>query len=834
MPKQLIITTDISTIRPVFTQGASENIKRYTQLKKLFETGLEYQVLAEPMPAGGQKIAWHTEFEGQIIPFAKLSPQDQQIAKGRLKFQVNRMYKAAVQFNKKTSEGENSLLELFDLLDSCIEVPDYKDIYVIQKPNQENNFVIIRWGFTSDDFNAQSGLVKKLVPIKVTDIHLKAIFSTEKPAKNEKITIELLGKKIETQSDANGLITLEDIPFLTKIVAYQFDKSGERVNQHNYICDERDEYIFRIGVPVVNMNFRFVDDKGKPICNENITVEYLDKTVVYKTDNNGIVVLPEIPVATDVKCWQTPNNIQKFTCEADKGEYRYVGTQPLIRMKFKVVDNQDQIIANLPFAFEVNNQKIEKRSDANGLIELNDIEADTLVKAFQMIELKAQNEQQFVCEANKPFYTLIGIRPITSANMIFNVIDKSGKPMPNTLIRFTVDGQVYEENTDASGNIVIEEVPFNTSVKCSQIIDGKPVSENTFVCQKNQTTFTIQGVVPEIKKVEVPPVAPKYSLLQIQVVDGDKKPIPDAKVSFNVNSDITNRISDKDGNVFLSNITQGTKISVFAEFESISNKLEVICTNESEFRQIVLKKKKGCAIWIWLLALLLLLLLLAYLLRNILFPPTTIVVVDTIQKHDNVVVTPTTNGIKITVLDIDTRKAVVNAKVAIDFNGKKEEQKSDASGVALFADVSGNGDVAVVINAETYPEQRTVYEVVKEKTIYLSKVSTDVSEIPLPCDSPVNSGGFGTTIKVFDMKQPKGNIQVYFNMYQIPDDITIYNGVPSEMSESNILWKSGGPVQYSQRLYINFDNPHNCITVKIVGNDAKTTWALQVGCPTKK
>ena len=47
---QIIKTTDISTIRPMFAQGASENIKRYGQLKKLFEENREYEVLAEPVP----------------------------------------------------------------------------------------------------------------------------------------------------------------------------------------------------------------------------------------------------------------------------------------------------------------------------------------------------------------------------------------------------------------------------------------------------------------------------------------------------------------------------------------------------------------------------------------------------------------------------------------------------------------------------------------------------------------------------------------------------------------------------------------------------------------
>jgi hypothetical protein len=44
---QPIITTDISQIRPVFADGAGENIKRYTQLKQMFRTGKEYAVLAD-------------------------------------------------------------------------------------------------------------------------------------------------------------------------------------------------------------------------------------------------------------------------------------------------------------------------------------------------------------------------------------------------------------------------------------------------------------------------------------------------------------------------------------------------------------------------------------------------------------------------------------------------------------------------------------------------------------------------------------------------------------------------------------------------------------------
>ncbi len=69
---QPIITTDISQIRPVFAQGAGENIKRSTQLRSMFQQGKEYTVLAEPMLDGVNKITWHTEFEGTPSSFSKL------------------------------------------------------------------------------------------------------------------------------------------------------------------------------------------------------------------------------------------------------------------------------------------------------------------------------------------------------------------------------------------------------------------------------------------------------------------------------------------------------------------------------------------------------------------------------------------------------------------------------------------------------------------------------------------------------------------------------------------------------------------------------------------
>ena len=213
---QPIITTDISSVRPVFTAGTSENIKRYDQLKKFFEEGKEYTILAKPIPAGKDKITWHTEFDGNPEPFNKLTEEDQKTAKGRLKYQVNRMYKAAYYHLRKGNKKE--IDEIFEILDSCIEIPDFDNIFRITNPNGKVNYVLIRWGFIGDDFNSGSGIIKKLVPIKVDTVKIK-VLDNGTPAANKKVVVNHIGRIYQLQTDSMGYACVEDVPLGDKFTA---------------------------------------------------------------------------------------------------------------------------------------------------------------------------------------------------------------------------------------------------------------------------------------------------------------------------------------------------------------------------------------------------------------------------------------------------------------------------------------------------------------------------------------------------------------------------------------------------------------------------------------
>ncbi len=743
--KQLITTTDISTIRPVFSQGSSENIKRFTQLKKLFEKNKEYCVFAEPSPAGGQNVAWYTSFEGDIIRFSELSENEQEKAKGRLKTQVNKLYKAAIK-HLEISNGKisGSHGDLFELIDSCIEIPDYNDIYVIKQADGVKNFVIIRWGFTSDDFHAKSGLIKGLIPLKVATISVKAIYTNNKTASSERIFIENDGETFDAITNKDGKIFIEDVSFFTKIYAYQIN-NNEKENIHNYLCDDRNDYFFRIGVPTTDMNFVFSDNKGNAIPHARVTFKYQDEEIQKITDSAGKIILEDISIKTDVQCFQDNGDTQLFTCSLNQNEYKYIGSQPKVSMRFLVVDNNDEPIEGAQIKF-VNKGELHKTSNVNGNIILSEIEAGTKVQCYQVIDNETIELQSHICKINKTIYKLVGKRPV--------------EPEPETVILHSL------------------------------------------------------------------------STIQFQIVDSKKNPIDNTVINFQYDGENHEHITNTSGIVTLKNISVGTNIKTTIDYNTKKFENEFECKNKSEFHQIILAKEKK-PIWWWLVPLILvLLILLGFFLKPILFPPLVIVNSDTIAKDTVVepIIVEKTN--KIIILDDETKQPISGAVVVLEYNSKKDSIKCNSEGKAIFKDIPDGVLIKATIKSTDYKNLITEFTNVEEKIIYLSKnKSFDVSEIPIPCGSMTESGGFGTTIKVYYLKKAKGKFKLFYNMYQLPDKLNIYNGRPSEMSEKTLIFTTNKPVTNNKISYVNFSSSDSLITVEAIGINNKTRWIYKIFCP---
>ena len=758
---QLITTTDISTIRPVFAQGASENIKRYNQLKKLFEKNKEYQVFAEPIPSGDQKIAWHTEFKGQAVPFAEVPDGQKENIKQRLKYQINMLYKAILQIVKHSNKNTK---ELYELLDSCIEIPDYQDIYIIRNPNGQNNFCIIRWGFTSDDFKAESGLISKLIPLKVATIPIKTIKQDKSIAPNETIFVEYNNQTIETQTDNDGMLYLEDVTLMTKFSIFQKDDTGKKIFEKNYVNDETPLFIFQIG---------------------EIIIEPPKQNVIIKT--------------TDI------NNA------------------PLTNI----------IINSIYDDFNTQN-----KSDTNSEIELGELPVGTVINCIQLINGEVANKQNFTIIQGQEIYIFKAEIPLTSGIMNLKLLDEKKRVIPNGQIKVFYGDKIITKTTDENGYISLSDIPYGADIKCQQIVNNVARHQQNITYTKETLNYTMLGSVPK------PPA--KYSNIEIQAVNRKKEPIKNLKITIENGNNTFNLYSNEEGKVLLNDINCDNKVIIKTEYQKKKVKKNFYCQSENEFHQIVLGKRRWL-LWLWLLLLLLLILgalfwfFILPILQDIDRDKITVVdtvVVDTTHTIDTI--TPPQiehKGIKIIILDKESNKPVANATVTIGYNSQSKTLQTNAKGEIIFEEVPEDKiEISVIINSTEYIEQLATFMFVKEKTFYLSEESIDVSEIVVDCGQRIASKGYGSTIRTINVKKSSGKLRVFYQMNSIPDELIVYSGKASGISDDKIIWKTNGYVKFMNTVYFNFNTPDSLITVRINGgkfgkDEDRTQWDFKVYCP---
>lgn len=603
---QLIITTDVSSIRPVFSEGTAENIKRYSQLKKLFEDTNEFKILAEPVPAGGQKVAWHTEYEGKIIPFRKLDEEDQENAKGLLKTEVNKMYKTIVAIIDEDDQRKR----LFDLIDSCIEIPDFDDVYIVQNADGRKNFCIVRWGFINEDFNAPKHLIANLVPLKVASINIRAIKGNNKIASKEKIFFEFDNKVEDFTTNEKGTIFLEDIKLLTQITAFQIGEGGDRLFEQKFSVENDGDITFFIGnqsMPKQNVSVQTLDDKDNILSNVTLKIQYDDVEFVSDTDSQGIVVLGELFVDTKVTCTQLKNNkiIKTVSFEVKHGKSIYfVNIVKLKRkgtVKIRVIDENETLIPFAEIQVKYPDGTIKYfESDEKGTFEIEDMPFKEDVVFRQIIDKLPQYQQIIKFTDENKFYDFKGKvvkTPFDYTNLFVTVVNSNDEPIPNLKVRLDCGVKSFNQITNENGLAKWKEI--DCSKKIIAVVESKGKSkEEEIICNGAETRHTIKlgkkiglwwlwilllAIVIALAVIFLPKIIGKsdknnntnndsttnvvvvdtsvvetYSGMKFFVVDQDDNALSDAKINITVGDETYTKITNSDGEVVFDKLIDST------------------------------------------------------------------------------------------------------------------------------------------------------------------------------------------------------------------------------------------------------------------------------------
>jgi subtilisin family serine protease len=114
------------------------------------------------------------------------------------------------------------------------------------------------------------------------------------------------------------------------------------------------------------------------------------------------------------------------------------------------------------------------------------------------------------------------------------------------------------------------------------------------------------------------------------------------------------------------------------------------------------------------------------------------------------------------------------------------------------------------------------------KALEKVKSGEECVEPPSPCNSIVTSGGDEGYVGSFEMGQQSGTFVFAYNTQNVPDKITLYDGVNTN---GNVIFTYEGSTRTPLVSNVQFHQP--AITVEIIGGD-ETYWEFLINCPGQK
>ena len=369
----IIITKKIENVR--YTHGSPDAAKAiFNQIKGTFPKGNEYRIFSEPIILeDGRKISWTTEYKGKAINFDKLSKEEQNKANKMLRTQIKKLFDASKKFEDTA---------LTDFLYQCIEIPDLNNIYLIRK-GMEEHLVLTEWGFVSDVPGAERGLLAKIInTLRIPMLFTVVYNDDDSIAPGKEINFEFEDEKEIHKSNDKGQIIVDEVKIDEVVKAFQLE-DNKPINVQTYKCYEEGRY--KIKVPrIIDMKFKVINNKKVVLPNQTFIFTYNDQKITLTSDANGTMLLPKMFAETEVKAHQIIEekeaHINRFVCEKDTEEYLIIIKEDVYNMRFKVIDNKDNIIRNAEIKVKYEGKTATLFSDKDGYAVLEDVEPGTKVE----------------------------------------------------------------------------------------------------------------------------------------------------------------------------------------------------------------------------------------------------------------------------------------------------------------------------------------------------------------------------------------------------------------------------------------------------------------------
>lgn len=164
---------------------------------------------------------------------------------------------------------------------------------------------------------------------------------------------------------------------------------------------------------------------------------------------------------------------------------------------------------------------------------------------------------------------------------------------------------------------------------------------------------------------------------------------------------------------------------------------------------------------------------------------------------------------------VDTANTVYPASGTIDASGAYAVTGTASNGNTVSVD--GTADATNMSLSGTYSERNQSGSVVASGNVSGGKIASLGQ-----CASTTQSGGFGTFSYAFDLGRDSGTFDLSYDMYSIPDAMTIVLG-------SQVLFSTGGLVSGGKSLSLQYSGG-DTVFVNVSAPDQGTAWTFTIGC----
>jgi hypothetical protein len=335
--------------------------------------------------------------------------------------------------------------------------------------------------------------------------------------------------------------------------------------------------------------------------------------------------------------------------------------------------------------------------------------------------------------------------------------------------------------------------------------------------------------------------------LCIHVTNKRKEVVPNLRIAIDDTHNFINRITNKDGDIHVQGLERGKSYNISTEYDGKSTELVYIPKQPQERLNLQVGRNNiGFLLWLIPLIGILAWLIIAFLIPKISEMMNAPIIVEdtTTQNKPDTTTIPVVQepepepikGILLTIKDGKTGAPVPGAKINLEYGKTKLDAISDSLGKYNFENVPMDDStlqVKVTITADGRQDYTTSFMYTPEKVIELLETSFDSNDIPVNCGTKIESKGYHSTIRTINVKEPKGKLTIGFATFYIGDEMIVYKGKASEISDDKIIFRTDGFIKTNWKTFtFDYDTPDGIITVRINGGDNnKTQWYFTVYCP---